>query len=101
MSAFRCTRLLRNGDPMPGILQFVDRKVLRGKKPIEAGRGWSDAELRKVSNEDLIKLYQLSWKERNMLWTMQAWYRSREMNMPHAGRITEVQRTIHAIRYVL
>jgi large subunit ribosomal protein L47 len=58
--------------------------------PYIAGRGWTAADLRGKSWDDLHKLWYVLLKERNMLRSEKDAYRARGLVMPNGNRMTKV-----------
>lgn len=86
-----------------GFADFFDPKVSKEKDELFAGRGWTAADLRRKSFEDLHKLWYVLYKERNLLLT--ARLTAKRFSKPIIGedemRYISVKRSMAAIKLVL
>lgn len=79
---------------------FLDVDALKGKTP-ETGRGWSAAQLRLKSWDDLHKLWFVLLKERQMLKSEELRYRAMGEKMASPERYRHVKKSMTRIKFVL
>ena len=72
------------------LMEFFDDKSNLKEEKIKHGRSWSLDELRLKSNVDLHKLWYILHKERNMLLTMEEYYKKEAEPLPSPERISKV-----------
>ncbi|KAI0984914.1 hypothetical protein GJ496_005034 [Pomphorhynchus laevis] len=84
-----------------GLMDFFDNPANLGKTVITHGRPWSVSELRLKNNVDLHKLWYVLLKERNMLLTMEEFYRSEAHVFPSPERIDKVEESMDNISRVV
>lgn len=80
---------------------FEDESDVERGKSLNVGRPWRVDELRIKSNEDLHKLWYVLLKERNMLLTMDDYYREEQVEMPQPERIEKVEESMENIMSVV
>ncbi|EDV23829.1 39S ribosomal protein L47, mitochondrial [Trichoplax sp. H2] len=80
--------------PQKGDLPDEDGKLI-------IGRSWRASELRVKSFEDLLKLWYVLLKEKNMLLTLQHEARRQRVPMPGPERLIKVNKSMARIRHVL
>ena len=83
------------------LMEFFDVKDNWEKETIRHGRPWKIEELRIKSNIDLHKLWYILHKERNMLLTMQQYYKDKFVAFPSPERIAKVDESMENILEVV
>ncbi|XP_076753666.1 mitochondrial ribosomal protein L47 [Xylocopa sonorina] len=73
------------------LMEFFDDEKNWGKDKVQVGRSWRKDELRLKSNEELHKLWFVLLKERNMLLTMEEFYKQEWQYFPNPERIDKVE----------
>lgn len=81
--------------------QFFDQPSNFGQTKVRVGRNWLKSELRLKSNSDLHKLWYVLLKERNMLLTMEQFYKDEFELMPNPERIDKVEQSMENLEEVV
>lgn len=92
---------MRRGLHTEGLDQFFDDPKNFGKNKVRTGRAWRIDELRLKSNSDLHKLWYVLYKERNMLYTMQAASEQEKELFPSPERIDKVEESMANLENVV
>ncbi|XP_055346782.1 39S ribosomal protein L47, mitochondrial-like [Paramacrobiotus metropolitanus] len=83
------------------LMEFFDEQKNWGARDVRSGRSWTKDDLRLKSNTDLHKLWLVLYKERNMLYTMQAEYERLVELFPNPERIDKVEESMSNLQAVV
>ncbi|OAD58791.1 39S ribosomal protein L47, mitochondrial [Eufriesea mexicana] len=97
---FQCA-LIHSTPKYNDLMEFFDVPKNWDKDKIPVGRSWRKDELRLKNNEELHKLWYVLLKERNMLLTMEEYYKNENKYFPNPERIDKVEDSMFNLESVV
>jgi large subunit ribosomal protein L47 len=89
-TSFLQCKLLHTTLSRKGLEEFVEDPKNWGEEKVKSGASWTCQQLRNKSNEDLLKLWYVLLKERNMFLTLEQEAKLQRLPMPNPEHLEKV-----------